>query len=38
MPVWLIVILVIVVILVLWVVATYNTLVTLRNRVKVMYN
>ncbi len=34
MPVWLIVILVIVVILVLWVVATYNTLVTLRNRVK----
>ena len=34
MPVWLIVILVIIVILVLWVIATYNTLVTLRNRVK----
>jgi LemA protein len=34
MPVWLIVILVIVVILVLWVIATYNSLITLRNRVK----
>lgn len=34
MPVWLIVILVIVVILVLWVIATYNLLVSFRNRVK----
>ena len=34
MPVWLIVILVIIVILVLWVIATYNSLITLRNRVK----
>lgn len=34
MPVWLIVILVIVVILVLWVIATYNSLVSFRNRVK----
>lgn len=34
MPIWLIVILVIVVILVLWVIATYNSLITLRNRVK----
>jgi len=34
MPVWLIVILVIVVLLILWIVATYNGLVTLRNRVK----
>lgn len=34
MPIWLIVILVIVVLLVLWVIATYNSLVTFRNRVK----
>lgn len=34
MPAWLIVVLVIVVLLVLWVVATYNSLVTFRNRVK----
>lgn len=34
MPVWLIVVLVIVVVLVLWVFATYNSLVSLRNRVK----
>ncbi len=34
MPVWLIVILVIVILLILWVVATYNKLVTFRNRVK----
>lgn len=34
MPVWLIVILAIVVILILWVIATYNSLITLRNRVK----
>ncbi len=34
MPVWLIVVIVIVVLLVLWVVATYNGLVSLRNRVK----
>lgn len=34
MPTWLIVILVIVVLLVLWVIATYNSLVTFRNRVK----
>lgn len=34
MPTWLIVVLVIVVVLILWVVATYNSLVTFRNRVK----
>ncbi len=34
MPVWLIVVIVIVVLLVLWFVATYNSLVGLRNRVK----
>ncbi len=34
MPVWLIVVLVIVVVLILFVVGSYNTLVTLRNRVK----
>lgn len=34
MPTWLIVILVIIAILILWVVVTYNGLVTLRNRVK----
>lgn len=34
MPIWLIVVLVIVVLLVLWVIATYNSLVTFRNRVK----
>lgn len=34
MPVWLIVILVIVVLLVLWIIATYNSLVSFRNRVK----
>lgn len=34
MPIWLIVILVIVVVLILWVIATYNSLVTFRNRVK----
>ncbi len=34
MPTWLIVVLVIVVLLVLWVVATYNGLISLRNRVK----
>lgn len=34
MPIWLIVILVIVVLLALWVIATYNSLVTFRNRVK----
>lgn len=34
MPTWLIVVLVIVILLVLWVVATYNSLVTFRNRVK----
>lgn len=34
MPIWLIVILVIVVLLILWVIATYNSLVTFRNRVK----
>ncbi len=34
MPIWLIVIIVIVVVLVLWYVATYNSLVGLRNRVK----
>jgi len=34
MPVWAIVVIVIVVLLILWVVATYNGLVSLRNRVK----
>ena len=34
MPIWLIVVLVIVVILVLWFIASYNSLVNLRNRVK----
>lgn len=34
MPTWLIVIIVIVIVLILWVVMTYNGLVTLRNRVK----
>lgn len=34
MPVWLIVILIIVVLLILWIVATYNVLISLRNRVK----
>lgn len=34
MPTWLIVVLVIVVLLVLWIVATYNGLISLRNRVK----
>ena len=34
MPTWLIVVLVIVVLLVLWVISTYNSLVTLRNKVK----
>ena len=34
MPVWLIVVLVIVVVIVLFVISTYNTLITLRNRVK----
>ena len=34
MPTWLIVVLVIVVLLVLWVISTYNSLVSLRNKVK----
>lgn len=34
MPVWLIVILVIVVLLVLWIIATYNSLISFRNRVR----
>lgn len=34
MPVWLIVIIVIVVLILLWFIATYNSLVTLRNKVK----
>ena len=34
MPVWLIVVLVIVALIVLWVIATYNKLVGLRNKVK----
>ena len=34
MPVWLIVVLVIVVLIILWFIATYNKLITLRNKVK----
>ncbi len=34
MPIWLIVVIVIVVLLIIWVVATYNGLISLRNRVK----
>ena len=34
MPVWLIVILAIIVVIILWVIATYNSLISLKNRVK----